>query len=144
MSHAEDDEKGALRREAEHLCAHIDQLWAELHTIAPYSRPETEGEQRRINELYVQIGRAAAEYSRVWEYGPMTKYPCPCCGLHTLDEQPPGTYEICLVCWWEDDRLQYEDPTYRGGANDESLNEAREAFRRTGAIGPHGARHRDD
>lgn len=29
------------------------------------------------------------------------KYPCPCCGLPTIDE--PGIYDICAVCWWEDD-----------------------------------------
>ncbi|MDR2992886.1 MAG: hypothetical protein LBV11_03505, partial [Bacillus cereus] len=23
------------------------------------------------------------------------KYTCPCCGYRTLEEEPPGTYEIC-------------------------------------------------
>jgi len=62
----------------------------------------------------------------------MTKYACPCCGYLSLDEPPPGTYDICKVCFWEDDQLQYEDPDYRGGANDVSLNEARVNFRRIG------------
>lgn len=26
---------------------------------------------------------------------------CPCCGLATLAER--GGYDICRVCWWEDD-----------------------------------------
>jgi hypothetical protein len=26
---------------------------------------------------------------------------CPCCGYKTLDER--GDFEICPVCWWEDD-----------------------------------------
>lgn len=26
---------------------------------------------------------------------------CPCCGFLTLDER--GTFEICPVCFWEDD-----------------------------------------
>jgi len=26
---------------------------------------------------------------------------CPCCGYRTLEER--GGYEICAVCWWEDD-----------------------------------------
>src|SRR5690349_12959899 len=26
---------------------------------------------------------------------------CPCCGRATLDER--GGYDICRVCWWEDD-----------------------------------------
>ena len=60
----------------------------------------------------------------------MTKYACPCCGYLTLDEAPPGTYDICDVCWWEDDFVQYNDPNFRGGANHLSLNEARANFRR--------------
>ena len=52
------------------------------------------------------------------------KYICPCCGQHTLLEEPPGTYEICSVCGWEDDEIQYNNPNYIGGANKISLKEA--------------------
>lgn len=52
--------------------------------------------------------------------------PCPCCGHWTLDEL--GHYDICEVCFWEDDPIQFDDPTYRGGANEESLLEARVLF----------------
>lgn len=62
------------------------------------------------------------------------KFPCPCCGFKTLHEPPPGTFEICPVCFWEDDFAQYENPDMRGGANRESLNEARQNFKRFGAI----------
>ena len=41
-------------------------------------------------------------------------YHCPCCGYRTLSEQPPGTFEICPVCYWEDDNVQFNDPTFRG------------------------------
>jgi hypothetical protein len=58
-----------------------------------------------------------------------TKYACPCCGYHTLAEQPPGTFEICPVCYWEDDNVQYSDPTLKGGANEDSLEEARANFK---------------
>jgi hypothetical protein len=58
------------------------------------------------------------------------RHACPCCGYLTLKGVPPGTYELCPVCFWEDDAVQYEDPTYSGGANAESLEEARENFRR--------------
>ncbi len=51
-------------------------------------------------------------------------FACPCCGFHTLDEQPPGTFEICDVCGWEDDDVQASDPDYSGGANVLSLREA--------------------
>ena len=55
-------------------------------------------------------------------------FACPCCGFVTLDERPPGTYEICRVCGWEDDPVQFADPDYRGGANTDSLREHRAGF----------------
>ena len=30
-------------------------------------------------------------------------FPCPCCGYKTLSESASGTYEICEICFWEDD-----------------------------------------
>ncbi|MCB9892565.1 MAG: hypothetical protein H6832_01620 [Planctomycetes bacterium] len=43
-------------------------------------------------------------------------------------EADHGTYEICDVCGWEDDPVQFADPDRRGGANKESLREAREHY----------------
>jgi hypothetical protein len=43
-----------------------------------------------------------------------------------LDEK--GAYEVCEVCGWEDDPVQAADPDYAGGANKESLNEARKRW----------------
>ena len=60
------------------------------------------------------------------------KFPCPCCGFLTLEEEPPGTNEICPVCFWEDDLVQFENPTH-WGANSVSLLEARQNFLRFGA-----------
>jgi len=65
------------------------------------------------------------------------RYRCPCCGNLTLDEEPPGTWLICEVCWWEDDPVQFSDAEYRGGANGPSLNEAREYSRTIGVSDPH-------
>ncbi|MFC1894950.1 CPCC family cysteine-rich protein [Candidatus Dependentiae bacterium] len=62
------------------------------------------------------------------------KYECPCCGYYTLEEEPPGTFEICPVCYWEDDNIQYLDHEYEGGANDISLNQARKKYKLIGAI----------
>jgi hypothetical protein len=59
--------------------------------------------------------------------------PCPCCGYLTMSDDMPDTYDICPVCFWEDDGVQYRDPTYAGGANEESLLQARENFRAFGA-----------
>jgi hypothetical protein len=61
-------------------------------------------------------------------------HPCPCCGFHTLVLAERGSYDLCEVCDWEDDGVQFDDPDYRGGANVESLNEARAAFQ---AAHPH-------
>lgn len=61
------------------------------------------------------------------------KYPCPCCGNKTMSQPDYGSFEICPVCYWEDDSVQFEDPDYFGGANSVSLNKARENYLRIGA-----------
>ncbi|MFE1312539.1 CPCC family cysteine-rich protein [Streptomyces sp. NPDC058755] len=59
--------------------------------------------------------------------------PCPCCGFLTLDER--GCFEICPVCFWEDDGQDDDDADrVRGGPNGRlSLTEARRNFRALGA-----------
>jgi hypothetical protein len=52
----------------------------------------------------------------------------------TLQEKPPGTFVICPVCFWEDDDVQFNNPTYAGGANQVSLEEARKNFSEYGAV----------
>jgi hypothetical protein len=61
------------------------------------------------------------------------RYPCQCCGYLTLSEPGMGSYEICPVCFWEDDPVQNDDPTFWGGANRVSLHDARRNFRAFGA-----------
>jgi len=60
---------------------------------------------------------------------PKKKYKCFCCGYYTFEENVIMNHDICPVCFWENDDLQIDDPTYRGGANSMSLNEARENFK---------------
>lgn len=57
------------------------------------------------------------------------KYLCPCCKKYVFEEGP-GSYEICPVCSWEDDKIQAENPDYKGGANKLSLNECIKKFKR--------------
>lgn len=64
----------------------------------------------------------------------MKTYPCPCCGFLTRSEEDFGTFEICPVCGWEDDDLQAFDPSFSGGANVPSLEEAKRTYQRIGAI----------
>ena len=48
-------------------------------------------------------------------------------------ERPNGNYDICPVCFWEDDPIQMEDETFEGGANTVSLLQARSNFIEFGA-----------
>ena len=61
------------------------------------------------------------------------KYFCKCCDYNTLIEFPNGTYEICKICFWEDDNYQNEKPNEKGGPNRVSLNQARKNFAEFGA-----------
>jgi len=54
------------------------------------------------------------------------KYPCPCCGYLIFDE-PPGSYDICKICFWEDDLSQLRFPK-TGGANNVSLIDGQKNF----------------
>lgn len=60
-------------------------------------------------------------------------FPCPCCHCLTRSEDLSGTFEICPVCGWEDDNVQFEKPDSPGGANTMSLNEARANYKEFGA-----------
>lgn len=64
--------------------------------------------------------------------GMALRYPCVCCGHLTMDD-PPGSHQICPVCFWEDDVVQLRWPDYTGGANKPSLREAQRNFQRYGA-----------
>ena len=63
----------------------------------------------------------------------MAKYTCPCCGFKTLDNEPPGSFDICPICFWEDDNIQFDDPDYHGGANKVSLRQAQKNYLQLGA-----------
>ena len=63
----------------------------------------------------------------------MAAFPCPCCGHLTFAEQP-GSYDICPVCFWEDDNVQLRWPDSSGGANTPSLIEAQRNYADFGAM----------
>ena len=51
------------------------------------------------------------------------RYPCPCCGYKTLPGR--GDYDVCPVCWWEDDGVE---PWEYSGPNAVTLVEAQQAY----------------
>jgi hypothetical protein len=59
-------------------------------------------------------------------------FPCPCCG-YLMFEEGPGSYDICKICFWEDDDVQLRDPHFGGGANVLSLLESQRNFEAFGA-----------
>jgi hypothetical protein len=54
------------------------------------------------------------------------RFPCPCCG-HLVFEELPGSFDVCPICFWEDDVVQLRWPD-RAGANRLSLIEAQGNF----------------
>lgn len=64
------------------------------------------------------------------------KYSCPCCRCFTLMGR--GRFEVCPVCYWEDDDQDDHDAeVVRGGPNaDLSLSAARENFAREQVVSP--------
>lgn len=60
----------------------------------------------------------------------MKKYTCPCCGYKTMDSD--GNYDICPICYWEDDPFQKENE-YDLGANKIPLIEAQKNYIKYGA-----------
>ena len=59
-------------------------------------------------------------------------YPCPCCG-HLVFAEPPGSDDICLVCFWQDDMMQLRWPKLAGSTNAASLIAAQRNFAQLGA-----------
>ena len=78
---------------------------------------------KQIDHHYDQISGEAA-----------LLFACPCCGLQTLDEQ--GNYDICPVCWWEDDGMDNATAQYKSGPNHISLIRARINVLQTGIFDP--------
>lgn len=62
----------------------------------------------------------------------MSKLACLCCGYLTFDSNNYH-FDVCPVCFWEWDELQNDNPHYDGGANHESLTQARQNFLAFGA-----------
>lgn len=64
----------------------------------------------------------------VYPKGKNGKFQCPCCQHFTLDEV--GSYDICPVCFWEDDGTTGEHGFSPNGV---PLTEAQQNYREFGA-----------
>jgi len=56
---------------------------------------------------------------------------CPCCDYYTLPAQ--GEFEICPICFWEDDGQDVQNLEDISGPNHITLQEARQNFQAFGA-----------
>ena len=56
----------------------------------------------------------------------MSEHLCPVCGETVFSAH--NSFEICPVCGWEDDGLQYINPNFSGGANADSLEDFRKKW----------------
>lgn len=90
-----------------------------------------------VPEFWAALAAAAHEMQlddRIVRWTQRTgRYPCPCCG-HLVFAQAPGSYDICPICFWEDDVVQLRWPDYRGGANRPCLGDAQIEYAGAGAI----------
>lgn len=92
-------------------------------------------------DVWGKLNAAAQEPAESMEYPTVhephhenVSYQCPCCKCLTLQER--GGYEICPVCFWEDDGQDdpYADQA-SGGANGEtSLTQGRTNYAKYGAM----------
>ena len=60
------------------------------------------------------------------------RVPCPCCGYRTLPDR--DDYELCPVCFWEDDPTESRAPGFSGGANSVDILTAQQTYLRIGAM----------
>lgn len=80
-------------------------------------------------------------HSIVKDCEPQATYRCPCCASLTLCGR--GMFEICPVCFWEDDGQDEHDADIaRGGPNRSlSLKAARQNYAGCGAADPTDLKH---
>ncbi len=90
-------------------------------------------ELERSRQWFERYVRRLANTSVVKSTRKGQRYRCPCCLFPTLRER--GGFEICKVCFWEDDGQDEQDAdTVRGGPNAAlSLSDARRNFALFGA-----------
>jgi len=62
-------------------------------------------------------------------------YPCACCG-HMAFERQPGSYDVCPICWWEDDEVQLRPNWWNFGGPNKPIRVAQWKYQRRGQLPP--------
>ena len=65
--------------------------------------------------------------------------PCPCCDYRTLAKR--AEYDICPVCFWEDDGVDLDELEQHSGPNHMTLSEGRDNFKALGACDEKSRQH---
>jgi hypothetical protein len=122
----------------------LNELFCDVDCYSPECRPGQEDAWNITEETLRR--RAAHALTRIRDLGsgsPMTepRAPCPCCRCKTLATR--SSFEVCPVCFWEDDGQDDADAdVVKGGPNgDLSLTRARENYRALGACDPRHVDH---
>jgi len=99
----------------------------------PYDEKPSPEELERRALWFGGYGRQLEEGSTVSPPVPGRHFACPCCLFLTLSER--GGFDICKVCFWEDDGQDDRDAAaVRGGPNGTlSLEQARKNYAAFGA-----------
>lgn len=126
---------------AEELEALNDAIVGEIEVIAAFGTSQSADHVLRRMRWF-------GGYCHVREVGSVyaqppagTRVACPCCHCLTLDAR--ADYDICPVCFWEDDgQDEHDRGLVRGGPNGPlSLTAARENYARIGAVGERALPH---
>ncbi len=79
-----------------------------------------------LTKNVIEVLRTPEDYKK-YMTGKNKKYKCPCCGYYTLSEV--DSFEVCPVCYWEDDPIQRGNDEYTGGANEICLKSAKKNYK---------------
>ncbi|XHC26434.1 MAG: CPCC family cysteine-rich protein [Phycisphaerales bacterium] len=81
------------------------------------------GEPEQDDDVASRIRKAIAENH---------PYFCPLCGIKAIDTKPPRSYDICPVCYWEDESDPREGECGPAGANEYPIGVAFRFWREFG------------
>lgn len=62
-------------------------------------------------------------------------YTCPCCGYFSFND-PPGSHDICAICFWEDDEVQLRQEWWDHGGANPPLRESQANYAKFGVCKP--------